>query len=138
MTGNAPDRGFSELLGLSNRDFDGPDFSRLVLTVLLKLDADFPSRTDLTGCPRIAANETAFGQLWDWLASQGIVSGPLSNCALTLSGKQSFGTAIDAHPTLSAQLLHSENGLEGEEATKMLLAVIRHHFEHFGRRGGKS
>ncbi len=137
MTGNAPNWALPELFRLSDSDFDGPDFSRLVLMVLRRLDAEFPNRTDLTTCKRILVHETSFGRLWAWLGEQGIVSGPPSNCALTLSGKKSFGSGLENLPKLAADLMHDEAGLEGEEATKMLLAMMRHHYETFHLNGGK-
>lgn len=131
MTANAPNWALPELFRLSDDDFAGPDLSRLVLIVLRRLDAEFPNRTDLTTCQRIAEHEAVFGRLWDWLSHQGIVSGPASNCALTLSGKKAFTAAIEGLPTLASSLLHQEAGLEGEDATKMLLSIMRHHFEMY-------
>ena len=131
MKGNAPDWASPELFRLCDEDFEGPDFSKLILLVLRRLDAEFPNRTDLTTCRRIAEREDAFGKIWSWLGEQGIVSGPSSNCALTLSGKQSFAAALESLPSLAAQLMHDNAGLEGENATKMLLALMRHHFNRF-------
>ncbi|MCP5083493.1 MAG: hypothetical protein GY948_17545 [Alphaproteobacteria bacterium] len=116
---------------MSDSDFDGPDFSRVILMVLRRLDAEFPNRTDLTTCKRILVHEASFGRLWAWLSEQGIVSGPVSNCALTLSGKKSFGSGLESVPKLASGLMHDEDGLEGEDATKALLAVMRHHYETF-------
>ena len=134
MTGNAPNWASPELFCLSDEDFEGPDFSKLVLIVLRRLDAEFPARTNLAACKRIAEHEISFGQLWTWLSGQGIVSGPLANCALTLSGKQSFIAALENQPSLATRLMQEEAGLNGEDATKMLLAVLRHHFETFEKR----
>ncbi len=133
MTGNAPNWASPELFRLSEDDFDGPDYSKLILVVLRRLDAEFPTRANLTTSKRIAAHKAGFSQLWEWLSNQGIVSGPPSNCALTLSGKVSFRTALDRLPGLAAELMSQEAGLEGEKATQLLLAVMRHHFETFNR-----
>lgn len=138
MTAQAPNWALPEMFRLSDDDFDGPDLSRLVLIVLRRLDAEFPSRADLTTCRRIAEHEASFGRLWDWLSVQGVVSGPASNCALTLSGKKSFEAATESLPKLAACLMYQEAGLEGEDATKMLLAIMRHHFESFTARGGRA
>ncbi len=138
MTGNAPNWASPELFRLSEDDFDGPDYSKLILVVLRRLDAEFPTRADLTACKRIAAHEAGFGKLWEWLSEQGIVSGPPSNCALTLSGKVSFRTAMDRLPRLAAELMSEESGLQGENATHMLLMVMRHHFETFNRNIGQT
>jgi len=137
MTGNAPNWALPELFCLSDEDFEGPDFSKLVLVVLRRLDAEFPTRIDLTSCKRIAEREICFGRLWGWLSDQGIVSGPPCNCALTLSGKQSFGAALESLPSLAAGLMQEEACLKGEDATKVLLAVLRHHFEMFHKRDGR-
>ncbi len=133
MTGNARNWALPELFCLSEEDFDGPDFSKLILVVLGRLDAEFPNRADLTTCERIADHEAGFRQLWEWLGEQGIVSGPPSNCALTLSGKVSFTSALEGLPHLAAELMSRDAGLEGESATKMLLSVMRHHFATFRR-----
>lgn len=133
MTGNAPNWALPELFCVSEEDFDGPDFSKLILVVLRRLDAEFPNRTDLTACKRIAANQDNFNKLWFWLSEQWIVSGTPANCSLTLSGKVSFSTALERLPSLAAELLSKEAGLEGEKATKMLLTVMRHHFETFNK-----
>ncbi len=105
--------------------------------MLRRLDAQFPTRSDLTTCKKIRAHEASFARLWKWLEYQGIVSGPLSNCALTLSGKKSFGAAVENLPALAADLLQREDALEGEEATKMLLAIMRNHFDTFHMHRGK-
>ena len=137
MPENAPNWASPELFRLSDSDFDGPDFSRLVLVVLRRLDAEFPTRTDLTTCKRIVVNSTSFGRLWAWLCEQGIVSGPPANCALTLSGKRSFSHGLESLPSLAGELLHAEAALDGDDATKMLLAVLRHHYETFHMNGGR-
>ncbi|MEM8688976.1 MAG: hypothetical protein AAGF81_16715 [Pseudomonadota bacterium] len=132
MAEEAPDWALPELFRLTERDFEGPDFSKLLLLVLRRLRADFPSLIDLTTCMKIVSHIEEFSQLWGWLCDQGIVSGPVDNCTLTLSGKRSFDTALKQLPTLGGRFMREQEGLDGDEASELLLAVLKHHFDSFG------
>ncbi|MEM8689341.1 MAG: hypothetical protein AAGF81_18575 [Pseudomonadota bacterium] len=103
----------------------------MILFVLRRLDLVFPDRIDLTTCQRITAHKQGFEPLWQWLTSQGLVSGPMSNCALTLSGQKSFAVGLENAPRLASELMSDEPKLEGEDATRLLLGILRHHFETF-------
>ncbi len=135
MTGSAPDCAFPPTFRLYDQDFEGPDFSKVVLFVLRCLDTAFPDRIDLTTCERITAHKEGFEPLWEWLSRQGLVSGPMSNCALTLSGQKSFTAGLEIEPKLASQLMSDEPVLEGDDATRLLLGILRHHFEAFPPRG---
>ncbi len=132
MADEAPNWALPELFRLTEQDFEGPDFSRLVLLVLRRLDSAFPDHIDLTTCMKIITHMKEFSQLWQWLQAQGIVSGPVSNCSMTLSGKRSFAAALELAPTLGTRFMYSQSGLEGEDASELLLTLLKHHFETFG------
>ncbi len=132
MADEAPNWALPELFRLSEQDFEGPDFSRLVLLVLRRLDAAFPTLIDLTTCLKIVNHIEEFTQLWEWLRGQGVVSGSVSNCTLTLSGKQSFNAALQQAPEQAARFMRAQSGLHAEEASDMLLAILKHHFETYG------
>ena len=132
MADEAPNWSLPEMFRLSEQDFEGPDFSKLVLLVLRRLDAAFPNLIDLTTCMKIVTHIDEFTQLWEWLQNQGIVNGPVSNCSLTLSGKRSFNTALQLSPEQGSRFMRSQTGLDGEEASDMLLAILKHHFDTFG------
>ncbi len=134
MTGSARNCAFPPNFRLHDQDFEGPDFSKVVLFVMRRLDSFFPDRIDLTTCESITAHKDGFQPLWEWLARQGIVSGPMSNCALTLSGQKSFSVGLESAPKLASQLMSDEPKLEGDEATHLLLAILRHHYETFRSR----
>lgn len=131
MTESAPECAFPQTFRLHDQDFEGPDFSRVVLFVLRRLDSDFPSRIDLTTCQRITDHKDGFDRLWTWISHQGLVSGPPSNCALTLSGHQSFSAGLENAPKLASKLMSEAPHLEGDDATRLLLGILRHHFENF-------
>ena len=132
MADEAPNWALPELFRLSEQDFEGPDFSKLVLLVLRRLDAAFPDLIDLTTCMRIVTHIEEFSQLWEWLQLQGIVNGPISNCSLTLSGKRSFKAALEQQPALGKRFMNTQDGIEGEEAAELLLWMMKHHFSSFG------
>lgn len=136
MADEAPNWALPELFRLSEQDFEGPDFSNLLLLVLRRLAADFPNLIDLTTCMKIVSHIEEFSQLWGWLSDQGIVSGPVDNCTLTLSGKRSFDAALKQLPTLGGHLMRLQDGLDSEEASELLLAILKHHFESFGGTSG--
>ncbi|MCP5083191.1 MAG: hypothetical protein GY948_16000 [Alphaproteobacteria bacterium] len=132
MADKAPDWASPELFRLSEQDFEEAEFSKLLLLVVRRLDAAFPSLIDLTTCIRIIEHIEEFSQLWGWLKDQGIVCGHVSNGALTLSGKRAFKAALELSPAMGSRFMHSHDGLEGEEASKMLQVILRYHFENFG------
>ncbi|NNF78033.1 MAG: hypothetical protein HKN05_08395 [Rhizobiales bacterium] len=132
MADKAPDWALPELFRLSEQDFEGPDFSKLILLVLRRLDAAFPNLIDLTTCMKIVTHIEEFTQLWEWLQQQGIVNGPISNCTLTLSGKRSFNATLEQMPALGSRFMKAEAGIEGEEASELLLSIMKHHFRAFG------
>ena len=132
MADEAPNWALPELFRLSEQDFEGPDFSKLVLLVLRRLDGAFPDLIDLTTCMKIITHMEEFSRLWDWLLLQGIVNGPVSNCSMTLSGKRSFAAALELSPILGTRFMYSQKGLEGEDASELLLILLKHHFETFG------
>lgn len=131
MTGSARDCAFPPTFRLHDQDFEGPDFSKVILFVLRRLDSDFPDRIDLTTCESITAHKEGFQPLGEWLTRQGIVSGPMSNCALTLSGQKSFSVGLESAPKLASDLMSDEPRLEGDEATRLLLGILRHHYESY-------
>ena len=132
MADEAPDWALPELFRLSEQDFEGPDFSKLILLVLRRLDAAFPTLIDLTTCMKIVMHIEEFTQLWEWLQQQGIVTGPVSNCTLTLSGKRSFQAVLEQSPARAARFMQAQAGLEGEEAAELLLSIMKYHFSTFG------
>ncbi len=137
MADEAPNWALPELFRLSEQDFDGPDFSKLLLLVLRRLDAGFPNLIDLTTCMKIVTHIEEFSKLWGWLQNQGLVTGEISNCSLTLSGKQSFAAALEQLPKLGSRFMHSQAGVAGEEASALLHAILKHHFSTFGGSSGR-
>ncbi len=137
MAEEAPNWALPELFRLTEQDFEGPDFSKLLLLVLRRLRADFPNLIDLTTCMKIVSHIDEFSQLWGWLSDQGIVSGPVDNCTLTLPGTRSFDAALAQLPTLGERFMRVQDGLDGEEASELLLAILKHHFDSFGGASGK-
>ena len=136
MADEAPNWALPGLFCLSEQDFEGPDFSKLLLLVLRRLAADFPNLIDLTTCMKIVSHIEEFSQLWSWLSDQGIVSGPVDNCTLTLSGKRSFDAALKQLPALGGRFMRLQDGLDAEEASELLLAILKYHFESFGGTSG--
>ena len=134
MENNGPDWGLPENFVLSDADFDGENFSKLLIAVISRLDGAFPNRVDLSTCKRIARKREEFEQLLNWLGSQGIVNGDVTNCALTLSGRQAYKAALNEFPILAVKLSRSSEGLEMIDASRMLLAVLRVHYLEFVQR----
>ncbi len=132
MAEEAPNWALPDLFQLTEQDFEGPDFSKLLLLVLRRLHADFPNLIDLTTCMKIVSHIEEFSQLWGWLSDQGIVSGPVDNCSLTLSGKRSFDAGLKELPTLGGRFMRVQEGLDGDDASELLLAMLKHHFDSFG------
>ncbi len=135
MAAKSPEWGYSRLFRLSDGDFEEANFSRLLVVVLRRLEDAFPDQVDLTSCKRIADFSDTFIDLWAWMVDQGVLSGPISNCAMTLIGRQSYLAALAEHPKVAASLNGSSDELEPMEASLFLLSVLRNQYEK-GRRDG--
>ncbi len=135
MAAKSPEWGYSRLFRLSDGEFEEADFSRVLVIVLRRLENAFPDQVDLTTCERIAELSDTFTDLWNWLVDQGVVTGPLSNCAMTLVGRQSYQAALAEHPKVAADLRSSSDALDPMEASLFLLSVLRNQHER-SRRGG--
>ncbi|MCP5081580.1 MAG: hypothetical protein GY948_07775 [Alphaproteobacteria bacterium] len=120
--------------GESDAEFDGEDFSALLILVLRQLHDAFPDSVDLNNHNQIVEDHREMGQLWSWLKAQGVANGGLANCSLTLSGKQSYDAALHELPTLAALLAQPHGKLEGADAGRLLIAVLRHQFLKFGQK----
>ncbi len=136
MNNNNPNWGLPENFRLSDEIFDGENFSNLLVLVLRRLDGAFPEPVDLSTCMRIEEHRDEFTELWSWLRAQGLVVGDLSNCTLTLSGRQAYAAALRELPVIAASLSQTQDGLEPESASRLLLATLRIHFSDFGHQSG--
>lgn len=133
MAAKSPEWGYSRLFRLSEGDFEEANFSRLLVIVLRRLESEFPDQVDLTTCKRIAEFSDTFMDLWNWLVGQGVLTGPISNCAMTLMGHQSYQAALAEHPKVAASFKDSGDELAPMDASLFLLSVLRHQHEK-GRR----
>ncbi len=69
---------------------------------------------------KVVSHIEEFSQVWGLLSFQGIVSGPLDNCSLTLSGTRSFDITLTQRPTLGERFMREQEGLNGAEASELL------------------
>ncbi len=133
MESNGPDWGLLENFRLSDVDFVRSNFSKLLVLVLRRLDGAYPNRVELTDCWQVAENGDEIDRLWSWLSAQRIVTGEISDCSLTVSGRQAFRAAPEELQELAIMLMKSIDGLEEGDASRMLLAVLRIHYLRFGQ-----
>ena len=135
MAAKNPEWGYSRLFRLTEGDFEEANFSRLLVIVLRRLESEFPDPVDLTSCKRIAESSDTFLDLWAWLVDQGVLTGPISNCAMTLIGRQSYQAALGEHPEVAAVLTGTSDELEPMAASLFLLSVLRNQHEKSYRAG---
>lgn len=102
-----------------------------LLRVLLKLNDLFPERTNLLDCKNISANITDFMRYWNWLEREGVVSGPIENCSLTIPGKKSFQFSLNEEPELASILKNSECILSDHQANILMLTTLRQHYSSY-------
>ncbi len=131
MTKKAPDWALPKLLCLPDDEFVGPNFSSLALVALHELYTEFPNQVDLSGHESLVKHAREFRRLWEWLRGHGVVVGPLSNCALTLSGKDSLVAALDFQPQFADELMRKKAELDERYSSALLMTVLRHHFDKF-------
>lgn len=117
-----------EWFRLSDPEIDGTDFNKLILLILRRLDAEYPERVDLSDCNKLRERVNEFKTIWEWLEGQGIVSGPISNCSLSLSGRQSFRKAVQLASESTRMMLQSKKGLIGDEAKELVMSILRQHY----------
>ncbi len=129
MIRKASDWASPKLVCLPNIEAVGPNFSDLTLLALQELYTAFPNRTDLNHYPPIDVHKEEFGRLWDWLVQHGVVCGPLSNCALTCSGRDSLVAALQRQPQMAEDLIWKEAALDAGCSSGLLVRMLRHHFE---------
>lgn len=121
-------RALPEWFLLSDHDINGTDFSKLILLVLRRLDAEYPERVDLSDCNKLAERISEFDKIWKWLEAQQVVSGPLANCSLTLSGRQAFRKAVQLASESTRMMLQSKEGLSGIDARELMMSILRQHY----------
>lgn len=120
--------------GQADAAFGGAEFSEGLVNILRSLHEAFPDCTDLSVHDVAAELEQDLPKLWSWLGAQGIVCGDVANCALTLSGHQAYGAALDEHPRLAALLAQPESRLQAADASRLLITVLRIHYLRYGAR----
>jgi len=120
-----------EWFRLSDPSIDGNNFNKLILMVLRRLDAEYPDRLDLSDCDRLRERINEFDKIWQWLEAQKMVSGPVSNCSLTLSGRQAFQKAVRMASETTRLMLNSKDGLSGNEAKELMMNILRQHYHDY-------
>ncbi len=107
---------------------DTTDFGRVALNLLTDLDSAHPNAVDLTNHNDVSIDDASLSKFWFYLAHQGIISGELNECALTLKGRQSLRAAFETQCESASTSLSSNNLLTGKSASSLLLDVMRHNF----------
>lgn len=120
--------------GHADTAFGGAEFSEGLVDVLKTLHEAFPDCIDLSDHACAAELRDDLPKLWNWLGTQGIVCGETTNCALTLSGHQAFGAALDEHPRLATLLAQPNTRLQASDASRLLISVLRIHYLRYGQR----
>ncbi|MEM8645155.1 MAG: hypothetical protein AAGF86_02320 [Pseudomonadota bacterium] len=133
MAAKTPEWGYSRLFRLSDGDFEEANFSKVLVIVLRRLESAFPDQVDLTSFEHNSEFSDTFTDLWNWLVDQGVLTGPLSNCAMTLVGRQSYQAALAEHPKVAAGLQDEGDALDPMEASLFLLSVLRNQHERSRR-----
>ena len=123
-----------EWFRLSDPGIDRTNFNKLILMVLRRLDAEYPDRLDLSDCNRLRERISEFNQIWQWLEAQKMVSGPMSNCSLTLSGRQAFRKGVQMSSETTRLMLNSKDGLSGNEAKELMMNILRRHYHDYVER----
>lgn len=122
------DKGLPKWFRLFDPSIDETDFNKLILMVLHRLDAEYPNRLDLSDSNKLSEKIEECSQIWGWLEKQEIVSGPMSNCSLTLSGRQSYRKAVQMASERTRLMLNSKDGLSGNEAKELMMNILRQHY----------
>ena len=124
---------FSEWYQSAGSSFDS-DINSVVGFVLRELDRAFPGRVNLSNYSEVRERLTTYSRIWSWLESQDILSGPLTDCSLTLLSRQSFKATLATRPDLAAALSQSESGLRGALADQLMIEFLRQHYQHYMKR----
>ncbi|NNE24551.1 MAG: hypothetical protein HKN11_18275 [Rhizobiales bacterium] len=127
-SGNDLGRTLPEWFRLSDPEINGTDFNKLILLIFRRLDAEYPERVDLSDCNKLRERVNEFNRIWEWLEDQRMVSGPVSNCSLTLSGRQAFQKAVQLASASTRMMLQSKEGLSGNEAKELMMSILRQHY----------
>ena len=131
---NSFDQGLPKWLRLSDCEIDGTDFDQLTLLVLRRLYAEYPNRLDLSDCIKLKERIGEFTKIWEWLELQKVVSGPVSNCSLTLSGMQAYRKTVQLASDSTRIMLESKEGLTGAEARELVLSIFHQHYHDYVER----
>lgn len=134
MAGRA--RRLPEWLRLSSANVDNSDYSKLILLILRRLDAEYPKFVDLSDCNNIRRRIKDFDQLWAWLVAQELVTGTLSNCSLTLSGREALNKALQQASNTTRVEFASQRGIADAKALRLLVSVLRQHYNDYLSRKG--
>ena len=124
-------------LHLTGPDIEGVTIEDLVLRIFRRLDTVFPERVNLLEFDDLERKIGDLERIWDWLLEQAVVSGPLTNSSLTLAGCQAFRQVVENAPAAVRDRLHSRESLSGEDARRLMMQLLRCHYEKHLKRGGK-
>ena len=107
---------------------DTTDFGKFALSLLMDLDAAHPSRVDLVSYKDGSAEDGSLRKFWFYLGHQGIISGELSECALTPKGRKSLHAALETQFEKGSSFSTPAQLSSGKPASALLLDVMRHNF----------
>ena len=116
---------------LSDPVLDQCNYDELILKVLRRLDAIYPDRINLSDCISLMKRQNDFEKIWQLLEAQHLVSGPLSNCSLTLAGRRAYQKALSSSPASVQKKISSGGKLQNSESKQIVVSILREIFHSY-------